>query len=523
MITVLATLEHQLELLARRGCADLLARTLQGIEKEGLRVRPDGQIAQTPHPSGLGSALTHKYITTDYSEALLEFITPVHDSPEAALAFLSDLHTFAWQQLGEEQLWCASMPCEIAGEEAIPIAEYGSSNVGRLKHVYRQGLKYRYGKMMQTIAGIHYNFSLPEAFWPQWQALCDNRDNLQDFRSASYFRLIRNFRRYGWLLLYLFGASPALSASFMAGRSHNLEQLDPDTLYLPHATSLRMSDLGYSNKAQASLQICFNHLDSYADSLQQAIRTSHPAYESIGVKVDGEYRQLNTNVLQIENEYYSDIRPKRVTESGEKPVHALMKRGVEYIEVRNTDINPLLPLGMDLDQARFLNVFLISCLLGQADDLDEAECSMVAENHSRIVNQGRKPGLQLLTPAGEISRENLGAQVLDKVAKTAALLDQAQGGDAFARSVNLQRAKLDNPELTPSAQVLKALRESGLSYSQWVLQVSAGHRQAAEHPLDAGVQQALQAEAERSLAEQALLEQAEQPPFDQFLAEYVAG
>jgi glutamate--cysteine ligase len=94
-----------------------------------------------------------------------------------------------------------------------------------------------------------------------------------------------------------------------------------------------------------------------------------------------------------------------VTDSGEKPVHALMKRGVEYIEVRNTDINPLLPLGMDLDQARFLNVFLISCLLGQADDLDEAECSMVAENHSRIVNQGRKPGLQLLTPAGEISRE----------------------------------------------------------------------------------------------------------------------
>jgi glutamate--cysteine ligase len=522
MMTVLATLEHQLELLARQGCANLLTRTLQGIEKEGLRVRPDGQIAQTPHPQGLGSALTHKYITTDYSEALLEFITPVHESPESALAFLSDLHAFSWQQLGDEQLWCASMPCEIAGEDAIPIADYGSSNVGRLKHVYRQGLKYRYGKMMQTIAGIHYNFSLPEAFWPQWQAICENSDSLQEFRSASYFRLIRNFRRYGWLLLYLFGASPALSASFMAGRSHQLETLNANTLYLPWATSLRMSDLGYSNKAQASLQICFNHLDSYADSLQQAIHTSHAAYEDIGVKVDGEYRQLNTNVLQIENEYYSDIRPKRVTQSGEKPVHALIKRGVEYIEVRNTDINPLLPLGMDLDQARFLNVFLISCLLGQADDLDEAECRMVAENHSRVVNRGREPGLKLLTPAGEVSREALGYQVLEKVSKTAALLDDAQGTDHYRRSVSLQRAKLEDSALTPSAQVLKALRESGMGYSEWVLAISSEHRTNIEPLIAPAVKQSLLDEAARSLTEQAELEQADQPPFDQFLADYVA-
>ena len=519
---MLATLEHQLDLLASRGCADLLSRTLQGIEKEGLRVSPDHQIAQTPHPRGLGSALTHRFITTDYSEALLEFITPVHESPDAALAFLADLHAFTYQTLGDEQLWCASMPCEIESEAAIPVAEYGSSNTGRLKHVYRQGLKHRYGKMMQTIAGIHYNFSLPDAFWPEWQALCENHDSLRDFRSASYFRLIRNFRRYSWLLLYLFGASPALSASFMAGRAHQLESLDANTLYLPWATSLRMSDLGYSNKAQASLQICFNHLDSYADSLQNAIHTSHPAYEKIGVQVNGEYRQLNTNVLQIENEYYSDIRPKRVTEPGEKPVHALMHRGVEYIEVRNTDINPLLPLGMDVDQARFINVFLISCLLGQADDLDQAECRMVAENHDRIVNRGREPGLQLLTPSGEVSREQLGKQVLDKIAQTAQLLDSALGDDRHSQAVAHQRTKLADPDLTPSAQVLKALRDSGVSYSEWVLAISAQHRAAVDHPLDPATEKTLLDEAARSLAEQTRLEQAEQPPFERFLADYVA-
>jgi len=519
---VLATLEHQLERLAHAGHAALLTQTRQGIEKEGLRVTADAHIAQTPHPRGLGSALTHEFITTDYSEALLEFITPVHDTPAEALAFLTQLHAFSYGQLGDEQLWCASMPCEIPSEEAIPIAEYGSSNVGQLKHVYRQGLKYRYGKMMQTIAGIHYNFSLPDAFWPAWQQLEGNTESLQAFRSAGYFRLIRNFRRYGWLLLYLFGASPALSASFMAGRRHSLEQLNADTLYLPYATSLRMSDLGYSNKAQADLQICFNHLDSYAESLHRAIHTSLPAYEQIGVRVDGHYRQLNTNVLQIENEYYSDVRPKRVTESGEKPVHALMRRGVEYVEVRNTDINPLLPLGMDTAQAQFLNAFLLTCLLGQADDLDERECRLVGENHARIVNRGREPGLLLHTCQGEVPREQLATQILDKVARTAALLDEVEGGDGHRRAVELQRDKVAAPELTPSAQVLQALRESGLSHSEWVLEMGRQHRRAVEPELNADTATRLQQAAQDSLSRQAELEAAPAPAFADFLAEYIA-
>ncbi|MBV0933952.1 glutamate--cysteine ligase [Marinobacterium weihaiense] len=520
---MLATLEHQLERLAQAGHGALLTRTRQGIEKEGLRVTPDARIAQTPHPAGLGSTLTHDFITTDYSEALLEFITPVHDTPAQALDFLTQLHAFTYSQLGDEELWCASMPCEIEGEDAIPIAEYGRSNVGQLKHVYRQGLKYRYGKMMQTIAGIHYNFSLPEAFWPAWQQLEGNTESLQAFRSAGYFRLIRNFRRYGWLLLYLFGASPALSASFMAGRPHSLEQLDADTLYLPYATSLRMSDLGYSNKAQADLQICFNHLDSYADSLHKAIHTSHPAYERIGVQVDGQYRQLNTHVLQIENEYYSDVRPKRVTESGEKPVHALMQRGVEYVEVRNTDINPLLPLGIDLEQSHFLNAFLISCLLGQADDLDEQECARVADNHTRVVNRGREPGLMLHGPEGEQPREQLAHRILDKVTRTARMLDDIEGGQCYSQAVEAQRAKVDQPDLTPSAQVLAALRDSGQSHSQWVLAMSRRHRARTAPLLQEEYARQLQQAARTSLAAQAALEAEPTVPFTDFLAEYIAS
>jgi len=308
-----AVLNDTVAWLQQAGHAELLKGILHGIEKEGLRVDADGKLAQSDHPASLGSTLTHSSITTDYSEALLEFITPVFERSEDALAFLADLHRFTFSKLGEEELWCGSMPCYLAGEDDIPIARYGSSNVGTMKHVYRVGLEHRYGKMMQAIAGIHYNFSLPEALWPHYQQWSGDSGSLQDFQSASYFKLIRNFRRDSWLLLYLFGASPALSSSFMQGKKHQLDALGDHTLYLPYATSLRMSDLGYSNKAQASLNICFNHLATYAATLQRAIQTPYADYQKLGIKVNGSYRQLNDNVLQIENEYYRDIRPKRVT------------------------------------------------------------------------------------------------------------------------------------------------------------------------------------------------------------------
>ena len=183
---------------------------MHGIEKEGLRVDRSGQLSQRPHPEGLGSALTSSNITTDFSESLVELITPVYADPETAIDFLKDLHSFTYCHLGDELLWAGSMPCRIPDPALIPIARYGSSNIGQMKYVYRLGLEYRYGKMMQSIAGIHYNFSLSEDFWRALQTSLENTDDLRRFRSASYFKMIRNFRRHSWLLLYLFGASPAL-------------------------------------------------------------------------------------------------------------------------------------------------------------------------------------------------------------------------------------------------------------------------------------------------------------------------
>ncbi len=142
---------------------DVLGALLRGIEKEGLRVRPDGMLSDTPHPPGLGSALTHPRITTDFSESQLELITGVHPHVDGCLAELTELHQVVYRHLGDELLWCASMPCKLPADDEIPLGRYGSSNVGRLKTAYRQGLAHRYGRRMQTISGIHYNFSLPEA------------------------------------------------------------------------------------------------------------------------------------------------------------------------------------------------------------------------------------------------------------------------------------------------------------------------------------------------------------------------
>jgi len=243
-------LEERLTALPR----DVLTSLRRGIEKESLRVQPDGLLATTPHPSRLGSALTHPHITTDFSESQVELITGVHSNADACLEELTAIHQVVYRAIGDELLWAASMPCRLPPEDGIPLGRYGNSNVGRAKSVYRMGLSHRYGRRMQTISGIHYNFSLP-----------------QQLSNDAYFSLIRNFRRHSWLLLYLFGASPAVCTTFVDGREHELERLSADTLYLPYATSLRMGRLGYQSDAQASLAVSYNSLQSYGASLYDAM------------------------------------------------------------------------------------------------------------------------------------------------------------------------------------------------------------------------------------------------------------
>jgi len=514
--------------LIDRELGDSLTGIVRGIEKEGLRVTAKSYISQKVHPEALGSTLTHPSITTDYSEALLEFITPTNTGVEETVEYLSKLHAFTLSNIPEQVIWPASMPCRLKGEGSIPIAMYGSSNTGQLKHVYRQGLGVRYGRIMQSIAGIHYNFSLSDGFWLAYQQKLyadkpQEETNLQDFKSAHYFSLIRNFRRYSWILHYLFGASPVLDKSFFDGRTPSLEKFSDDTYGLPYATSLRMSDLGYQNSAQEALHISYRSLEDYVSTLGEAMRHSYQPYDDIGVKKNGEYCQLNTNVLQIENEYYSDIRPKRVTDSGEKPIAALRDRGVEYIEVRILDINPFLAEGIDAEQIRFLDAFLLHCLFSQCPEQSDSCCQEIRGNQSDVIMRGRDPNLKLNHGGDMVPFANAANELLDEIMQSASLLDEAHGGNDYSDSINVQKGKVADSRLTPSGKVM-ALVEQGRDFIEIAEQQADQFRKhflALEPNMEFNHQH--QQLAVSSLAEQAELETGDELDFDAFLAKYNAS
>ena len=422
-------------------------------------MRPDGSLALTPHPARLGSALTHTHITTDFSESQLELITGVHPDADACLQELAEIHEVVIRAIGEELLWASSMPCNLPADEAIPIGRYGTSNVGRAKTVYRNGLSYRYGRRMQAISGIHYNFSLP------------------GIGSDGYFALIRNFRRLSWLPLYLFGASPAVCSSFVEGRAHQLQELSPGTHYLPHATSLRMGRLGYQSDAQASLIVSYNNLTSYATSLHEALTKPYPPYEKIGIRDGDAYRQLSTSLLQIENEFYSPIRPKRRIKPGERPLHALRERGVEYVEVRLMDLDPFNPVGINAQTMRFLDILLLYCLLEDSPPDSPQELKAIARNKLRGAQEGRKPGLALERRSEQVALADWGKEVLSACEPISVALDEARRGTAYRDALELGMSSLDNPDAVPSARVLHAMaRNHANSHVRLTLAESLSHR-----------------------------------------------
>ncbi|MDE2427787.1 MAG: glutamate--cysteine ligase [Burkholderiales bacterium] len=516
-------LNRRLSLLDSIDHRPLLSQGLRGIERETLRVNPDGTLAVTPHPLALGSALTHPQITTDYSESLLEFITPAETDIATVLQELDAIQRFTYASLEKEILWHQSMPCVLPEEKDIPIAWYGTSHIGMVKHVYRRGLALRYGKSMQCIAGIHYNYSLSENLWKVLQQAEGGTADAMHYQSESYVAQIRNFHRYSWLLMYLFGASPALSAPFLRGRQHQLNHLSDDTLYLPFATSLRMSDLGYQNNAQDGLVPPYNTLLEYMRSLSLAVRQPYPAYEKIGTRQNGEWIQINTNVLQIENEFYATIRPKRVIRSGERPIEALCSRGVQYIEVRCMDVNPFEPLGISVETGHFLDAFLLFCALHDSPLTNKAEGIENKENFARTVKRGRQPGLQLHHQGADISLQEWGLALLDKIRPVAELLDVQRGDDAHSASLEIQRNKLLDPQQTPSAQVLDAIRAEGGSFSAFALkqsnQIAADFRM---RPPTSDEMEYFQSLATASIAEQTEIERNQTGDFDQFIADYGA-
>ncbi len=505
-----------------------LATQFRGIERESLRVDERQQLSQSPHPQALGSALCHPQITTDFSEAQLEFITQVHPRIDTCLYDLHKLHQFTCQQLDTENqtLWAGSMPTELPEAAAIPLAQFGSSNVAQMKTAYRQGLSNRYNSEMQTISGIHYNFSMSDKFFVHYQKYLGNHQPHDQFKTDQYFNLMRNFHRVAPLHVYLFGASPAFDKSFLPSdhKLHaNLHQIN-NTLYLPNATSLRMSDIGYTSEAQRSLYICFNTLENYTQSLRMAIKENYPEYEAIGLTdEDGHYKQLNTSLLQIENEFYGVIRPKRVCASGEAPINALNRAGIEYVEIRCVDIDPFKPMGIDEETLIFLDLLLLYCLLEDSPDFTSDTCNKAQDNLTRVIHEGRNEDLvlhDLSNPSQTTSFNNWGESLLNTLTPIAELLDKLQAETPYQDVLRKQQDKIQNSALTPSAKILDALKEYG-DHTQLMKRKNQDWQDYfLKKPLSDASLDAFKAAAANSLAQQRTLEQTDTLPFADYLVNY---
>lgn len=502
----------------------------RGIEKESLRSSLDGLLSKTRHPHNLGSALCNPWLTLDFSETLLEFVTPAFSTIEEAHSELQSLHGFVYSELDQrELLWPASMPCILPADDAIPLANFGKSNSGKMKTIYRRGLGHRYGRAMQTVAGIHYNFSIPTSYWEQEHANADSewqKKSLQEYINFRYLGLIRNFRRLYWLLIYLFGASPIVDASFVQGREHSLKRAKTGDFYRQHATSLRMGDLGYQSNAQKSLFVCYNSLESYLTTLRHAIRTPYEPYQTIGVKRNNEYQQLSDALLQIENEFYSPIRPKRVTESGQTPASALTQSGIEYIEVRCMDINPFTPYGIDQQTMAFLDCFLMGCLFADSDWCDENDFRQSAHNQQLIVDQGRDPDLSLSrridSQTEEISVNAWGTEIIDSLEFSASLLDSLQETKRHSESLLMARERLNNIEATPSASVLRTLQEKNLTHVELSIDLANQYANQCLATVNKDSIQALGRQALNSHQMQKDIESSDSISFEQFLKNYHA-
>eukprot|EP00457_Paulinella_chromatophora_P005239 gb/GEZN01005253.1/.p1 GENE.gb/GEZN01005253.1/~~gb/GEZN01005253.1/.p1 ORF type:complete len:582 (+),score=43.48 gb/GEZN01005253.1/:46-1791(+) len=505
---------------------------LKGIERECLRVDDEkGLLAKTRHPYQWGSPLTHPTITTDFSESMPEFVTPPYSSTADLINHLHRIHRYAANTLAQqgELMWPASMPCRVDRDgSSIPLAQYGDTNTARLKAVYRKGLSLRYGRHMQIISGIHFNYSPPEEFWPTLQLKDDPRP-LSQYKNDRYFGLIRNFQRKSWMIPYLFGSSPCIDRTFAKTGTSYMSSLDPESVHRPLATCLRMSDIGYRNENQSSLFVSYENVSEYVSTIRRALRLEWAQYKQLGLfDSHGERQQLNSKILQIENEFYSYMRAKQIPEKGEWPSAALKRAGVRYVELRALDVQPNEAIGVGETHLRFLEAFCLFCLLSNSPPLTRVDASEVVVNQRNVASYGRDPNLELCRMGEALLLKDWAYAILCGMEPLCKALDQGPKEEgqqvSYTEALEKQFIKIECPSKTPSAKILDKMMTSNLSHQAWGFQLAQQHSKTlTEHPLTPEEVTSFYELAKKSVeAEQELhSDPAQTAPFEEFLAKYM--
>ena len=451
--------------------AHLLTKGLWGIEKEALRVDDNAHLATSEHPT----IFDRRFITRDFSESQLEFVTMPYDSIIKTFDALKATQSFANDNIQDEYLWPLSMPCILPKDEDIQVAKFSKLH-DEESEIYRRGLALRYGKKMQMISGIHYNYSFSSSLIHLLQKNYQSNTNIRVFQDNLYFHLARNFLRYRWLLIYLFGASPDADISYKENMIKELKTINEACIlcsdindYEKYATSLRVSRYGYSTEIQKDLKISYNSLIEYAKDLQQAISIKSEEYAKFGLFKDNQQIQMNTNVLQKENEYYSPIRFKN-TKTVNSQLEALNKYGVEYLELRIFDMNPFEEYGLSLHQLHFVHLFILYCLFEQSDEMTPEEMKKTNDNHHFVAILGRKDNLDLHCKDGKRNIKLVLNDVMNKIGKIAHLL-----GGVYVEAFHLEVEKIENKDLLPSSAIKTEMNKYKESF------VEFGMRKAKEY------------------------------------------
>ena len=510
--------ENLIEKVFNSDAKDMLAFGRFGIEKESLRVS-QSTISRKQHQESMGSPLCHRYITTDFSEAQLELITPPLIDKQTGLNFLENIHHFVSHKIEDEIIWPFSMPPFIQSDTEIPIASYGSSNLALFKTAYRNGLSHRYGRTMQAISGIHFNYSLPEQIWKS-SLFRQEKAVSKKLRANIYFRTLRNLHRMNWLILYLFGASPIATKNFLGNKHRGFQKLDNHAYYLPYATSLRMSDLGYQNVHQSKLAISLNSLQEYTFNLKLATETKCEDYQKIFQETKEDYPQINSNILQIEDEYYAIARPKSSSDSTQRLTTKLDDTGVDYIELRSLDINPFQKIGIDLDTVHFLEVFFIYCTLNPSPPIKNGEIEEIKQNDLLVATRGREPGLNLSNKGIKISLKNWANQILDEMMPIAESLDYKT--NTFTGIIAKTRAHIMDPDQTLSGMLLNKALSEKMSFHELGRTIGEDYK---KHYFSMETSKnsewsLLEQESADSIKKQVELEQANEHSFEGFVKEY---
>lgn len=339
-----------------------------GIEKESLRVNENGELALTNHPKFFGDKIKNPYITVDFSESQIEMITPTESSVEKAYDFLRNIHEIVATNLKDEYLWSQSVPPILPSEELIPLGKFPQN---KELEKYREKLALKYGRKKQLLSGIHFNFSFDDEFLKELYELSKERTSFKEFKNNIYLKISRNYFKYGWMIIYLLGASPVIHETYLQKCIDKMKKFTEDTYYFEDLVSFRNGSCGYRN--EKDFFVNYESVDKYVESLE---------------------RLIEKESISSAKEYYSPIRLK--TKNPKEILLELKNSGIEYLEFRSIDLNPFSEIGIEKADLEFLHLFILFLFLKDDEPFEEKDYFRYLKNQEILANKGNSDEFRLI-------------------------------------------------------------------------------------------------------------------------------